>query len=183
MVLFLTSLRAISLQLPSVVAAAAVVLASDEDVVPAMLPSLRLRVLVWWRHDRLTTFFLHTPRVFFFFFPGDDGDGVLADGDDDDDDELGAKTACGHRAPPPRAEAAMAMSTDALMARFLCWRLIVAVAPPAEREDEILQQAWRLEIMFLRTKPCWKALVLGPRIASLVTVIELEKQVRSSEAV
>jgi hypothetical protein len=181
-VLFLTSLRAISLQLPSVVAIAAVVLASDDDEAPAVLPSLRLRLLVWWRHDRLTTFFLHTPRAFFFFFPGGGDDGGLADGDDD---ELEAKTACGHRAPPPRAEAAMAMSADALMARFLCWRLIVAVAPPTEPEDEMQQQAWRVEIMFLRTKPCWnwKALVLGPRIASLVTVIELEKQVRSSEAV
>lgn len=91
-----------------------------------------------------------------FFFPGDD--------------ELEAKTACGHRAPLPRA-VAMAMSADDLMAHFLCWRLTMA-APPEAEEDEMQNslQACRVKIMFLR-KPCWKALVLGPRIA----LVELEK--------
>jgi len=135
---------------------AVLVLASDEA---APVPPLDLRLV--WRH-RLTIF-LHT-RVF-FFFPGDD-DGFLGllDGD-----ELEAKTACGHRAPPPRA-VAMAMSADDLMAHFLCWRLIMAAHPEAEDEMQNSLQAWRLKIMFLR-KPCWKALVLGPRIA----LIELEK--------
>lgn len=99
----------------------------------------------------------------FFFFPGDDDFLGL------NDEEFEAKTACGHRAPPPRA-VAMAMSADDLMAHFLCWRLIMAA--PLEPEDEMQTwlQAWRFRIMFLR-KPCWKALVLGPRIA----LIELEK--------
>jgi hypothetical protein len=99
--------------------------------------------------------------VFFFFFSGDD-DGLLLGLDGD---ELEAKTACGHRAPWPRA-VAMAMSADDLMmAHFLCWRLIMAAPPEAEEEDEMQNslQDWRFRIMFLR-KPCWKALVLGPRI-------------------
>jgi hypothetical protein len=59
----------------------------------------------------------------------------------------------------------MAMSADDLMARFLSWRLITALAVPAD-ETQASLQAWRLRIKFLR-KPCWKALALGPRIASV----------------
>jgi len=83
---------------------------------------------------------------------------------DDSEEEEEVRMARGHRAPPPRA-AAMAMSADDLMARFLSWRLITALALP-EDETQASLQAWRLRIKFLR-KLCWKAPALGPRIASV----------------
>ena len=84
---------------------------------------------------------------------------------DDSEEEEEARMARGHRAPLPRA-AAMAMSADDLMARFLSWRLITALALPEDERQQASLRACRLRIKFLR-KPCWKALAWGPRMASV----------------
>lgn len=111
LVLFLTSLLAIS---PLLIAAAAV-LAREA---PLPVPPLDLLVRSWHR----LTILLHLRT-----FSGD------LHGIDDE-----AKMARGHRAPPPRA-VAMAMSADDLMARFLSWRLIVALLLPEHETQAFLQ--------------------------------------------
>jgi len=121
----------------------------------ATSPLVIIAVAVLARKHRLTIL-LHLRA-----FPAGD---LHVAGLDDSEEEEEARMARGHRAPPPRA-AAMAMSADDLMARFLSWRLITALALP-EDETQASLQAWRLRIKFLR-KLCWKAPALGPRIASV----------------